>query len=147
MFGPRLLGLGVASVVLTVWIDHHRDVVEHEGHQIHLGFRGLFYFPWLAVEIIKANLDVARIILSPKMNIQPHIFKTKATQHTETGRTTYANSITLTPGTVTLSTAEDGSFEIHVITDAARRDVESLVMDKRCSALEGLPKKAKGAVS
>jgi multicomponent Na+:H+ antiporter subunit E len=65
------------------------------------------------------------------------VFATKATQRTETGRTTYANSITLTPGTVTLSTTPDGDFEIHVITDAARRDVETLSMDRRCSALEG----------
>lgn len=52
------------------------------------------------------------------------------------GRTTYANSITLTPGTVTLATEPDGLFTIHVITDGAREDVESLEMDKRCTALE-----------
>jgi len=140
MFEPLLLGLGVASVVLTVWIAHHMDVVDHEGHPIHLGFRGLFYFPWLALEIIKANLNVARIILSPKMNIQPHIFKTKASQRSDVGLTTYANSITLTPGTVTITMEDDSTFEVHALTHAAREGVESLEMDRRCTAMEGMSK-------
>lgn len=140
MFEPLLLGLGVASVVLTVWIAHHMDVVDHEGHPIHLGFRAGFYFPWLGFEIIKANLDVAKIILSPKMNIQPHIFKTKASQLSDVGLTTYANSITLTPGTVTISMDDEARFEVHALTHAARQGVETLEMDRRCSAMEAMDK-------
>ena len=79
---------------------------------------------------------MAKVILNPKLPIHPHVFDTKATQKTEVGRTTYANSITLTPGTVTLATEPGGLFTIHVITDDARRGVEDLEMDKRCTALE-----------
>ncbi|HEY9163436.1 MAG TPA: Na+/H+ antiporter subunit E [Magnetovibrio sp.] len=138
IFTPLLLGLGLASIVVTLWLAHRMDVIDHEGHPIHLAPHALIvYWPWLAWQIVKSNWDMAKVILTPKMPIHPHVFTTKATQHTETGRTTYANSITLTPGTVTLSTSPDGTFEVHVITDGARRDVESLEMDKRCSALEG----------
>jgi len=140
IFEPLLLGLGVASVLLTVWIAHHMDVVDHEGHPVHLGLRGLFYFPWLFFEIVKANLDVAKIILSPKMNIQPHIFKTKASQVSDVGLTTYANSITLTPGTVTIAMNNDTTFEVHALTVAAREGVETLEMDRRCTAMEGMEK-------
>jgi len=140
MFEPLLLGLGVASVVLTVWIAHHMDVIDHEGHPIHLSFRGIFYFPWLAFEIVKANIDVARIILSPKMNIQPHTFTTKASQKSDVGLTAYANSITLTPGTVTISMDEASTLEVHALSVAAREGVESLDMDRRCSAMEGISK-------
>ncbi|HEY9079969.1 Na+/H+ antiporter subunit E [Magnetovibrio sp.] len=140
MFEPLLLGLGIASVVLTVWIAHQMDVVDHEGHPIHLGVRGIFYFPWLAIEIVKANLDVTRIILSPKMNIQPHIFKTKASQLSDVGLTAYANSITLTPGTVTITMEDDATFEVHALTVAAREGVESLEMDRRCTAMEAMRK-------
>ncbi len=138
---PLLIGLGIASVVLTVWIAHRMDVVDHEGHPIHLGPRALVYFPWLGIEIIKANWDVAKIILSPKMNIQPHIFKTKASQKSDVGLATYANSITLTPGTVTITMDDDGIFEIHALTHAAREGVETLEMDSRCTAMEGMSKR------
>lgn len=137
---PLLMGLGLASVVLTVWIAHRMDVVDHEGHPIHLGPRGLIYFPWLIYEVIKANWDVAKIILSPKMTIQPHIFKTKASQKSDVGLTTYANSITLTPGTVTITMDGDGMFEVHALTYAAREGVETLEMDRRCTAMEGMSK-------
>ncbi len=140
MFEPLLLGLGLASIVVTVWIAHRMDVVDHEGHPIHMGPRAVIYFPWLIWEIVKSNWDVAKIILSPKMKIQPHIFKTKASQLSDVGRTTYANSITLTPGTVTITMDNDGSFEIHALTDAAREGVESGDMDRRCTAMEGMKK-------
>lgn len=138
MFDPLLIGLGVASVILTVWIAHRMDVVDHEGHPVHMSPRALFYFPWLGWEIVKSNWDVAKIILSPKMNIQPHIFKTRASQLSDVGRTTYANSITLTPGTVTITMEDDGVFEIHALTDSAREGVETLDMDRRCTAMEGM---------
>ncbi|MFC1674184.1 Na+/H+ antiporter subunit E, partial [Pseudomonadota bacterium] len=89
-FTPLLLGLGVASVALSVWIAHRMDVVDHEGHPIHMGPRAVVYFPWLIKEIIVSNWDVAKVILSPKINIRPHVFFTKAGQLTEVGRTTYA---------------------------------------------------------
>ena len=140
MFEPLLLGLGVVSVLLTVWIAHRMDVVDHEGHPIHLGIRAPTYFLWLALEIVKSNWDVAKIILSPKMNIQPQIFKTKGLQQSDVGLTTYANSITLTPGTVTITMEDDGLFEVHALTDAAREGVETNEMNRRCSAMEGMVK-------
>lgn len=136
-FEPLLLGLGVASVVVTVWLAHRMDVADHEGHPIHLAPHALLiYWPWLFWQIVKSNWDVAKLILSPQMPIRPHVFTTKATQASEVGRTTYANSITLTPGTVTLAAHADGSIEVHAIDDAAREGVEALDMDRRCTHLE-----------
>ena len=140
LFEPLLIGLGVASVVLTVWIAHVMDVVDHEGHPVHLGFRGISYFPWLGLEIIKSNWDVAKIILRPKLKIQPQTFTTKASQMSDVGLATYANSITLTPGTVTISMDDGNRFLVHALTDAAREGVETLDMDRRCTAMEGMSK-------
>ena len=140
-FDPLLMGLGLGSVFVVVFTAIRMDVVDHEGHPVHLGPRALVYFPWLVFEITKANWDVAKIILSPKMNIQPHIFKTKASQKSDVGLTTYANSITLTPGTVTIVMDDDGVFEIHALTQAAREGVENLEMDRRCTAMEGMSKR------
>ena len=139
-FTPVLLILGALSVMVTLWIAHRMDVVDHEGHPVHMGPRAILYFPWLAKEIALANWDTAKIILSPKMDIKPQVFKTKASQLSDVGRTTYANSITLTPGTVTIAMEEDGTFEVHALNDAFREGVESGEMDLRCTATEGMSK-------
>lgn len=136
-FEPLLMGLGLASVALTVWLAHRMDVADHEGHPIDLALHALLiYWPWLCWQICKSNWDVAKLILNPKMPIHPHVFTTQASQLSEVGRTTYANSITLTPGTVTLATHPNGKFDIHAIDDAARDGVETLEMDRRCTAFE-----------
>ncbi len=142
MFEPLLIGLGVASIVLTIWIARHMDVVDHEAHPVHFGIRALLYYPWLTKEIIIANIDVAKVILSPKMKIQPHVFTVKASQLSDIGRTTYANSITLTPGTVTIAMTEGRDVvEVHALTGAARAGVESNEMNRRCTAMEGMTQK------
>ena len=61
-FVTLLLSLGVVSVAFVVWIAHRMDVIDHEGHPTHLTIRALLYWPWLIVEIIKANIDVAGAI-------------------------------------------------------------------------------------
>lgn len=138
-FTPLLLGLGVASVLFVVWIARRMDVVDHEGHPVHLGMRAVFYWVWLCKEIVKANIDVARLILNPKMPIYPHVFPAKASQKSELGRVVYANSITLTPGTVTIA-LDDNDMSIHAITQAAADGVTSGDMDRRVSRIEELSK-------
>lgn len=141
-FEPLLLSLGLASILVTVAIAHRMDAIDHEGHPIHLAVKTIFlYWPWLLWQIAKSNWDVAKIVLSPKMPIRPHVFDTPASQKTEVGRTIYANSITLTPGTVTLATLPDGTFTVHALNDAMREGVENLDMDNRCTALEGKDEK------
>ena len=133
-FEPLLLGLGLASVVVSVWLAHRMDVADHEGHPVHVApFTIGVYWPWLVWQIIKSNWDVAKLILNPKMPLRPHVFSTQASQKTEVGIALYANSITLTPGTVTLATHPDGPVEVHAIDDKARKGVESLNMDKQCT--------------
>ncbi|NQV57033.1 MAG: Na+/H+ antiporter subunit E [Rhodospirillales bacterium] len=133
---PLLVGLGIASSLLVVFIAHRMDLADHEGHPIHLGSGAVTFWPWLAWEIIKANIDVARIILSPKMPISPVIFKVRASQLTEVGQVTYANSITLTPGTVTVD-VEGEEFTVHAITREAAAELKNGRMDRRTCRMEG----------
>ena len=134
-FLTLLLSLGVVSVAFVVWIAHRMDVIDHEGHPIHLTIRALFYWPWLIVEIIKANIDVARVIVRRRMPINPSVIEVKATQETELGQVIYANSITLTPGTVTIDIDKDIVI-VHALTRSAAEDLESGGMDRRVTALE-----------
>jgi multicomponent Na+:H+ antiporter subunit E len=135
-FEPLLLTFGVASCLVVVWVAHRMDVVDREGHPIHLGLRMIGYWLWLAVEIVKANIDVAKCIVDPRLHIRPNLFWTKASQHSELGQVIYANSITLTPGTITMRVT-GGRILVHALTTEAAAGVETGDMDRRVSALEG----------
>lgn len=86
--------------------------------------RILFYLPWLFVQIIIASLQVARIVLSPKLSIQPVMFRFHQPLPNNIARTTLANSITLTPGTVTIDVLGD-EYLVHALTDEARAGLET----------------------
>lgn len=133
---PLLLGLGAVSCTLVVYIAHRMDVIDHEGHPSHLSVKILPYWAWLCWEIVKANFDVAKVILSPKMPISPVMFKTRASQSQELGQVIYANSITLTPGTVTIA-LEDGVLEVHALTIEGAKGVLSGEMDKKICIVKG----------
>jgi len=70
-------------------------------------------------EILVANLHVARIILTPSLPISPIMVHYRSTQKTDLGRALYANSITLTPGTITVSLSVFGDYVVHAIDDAS----------------------------
>ena len=135
-FLALILALGIASIVLVVWIAHRMDVVDHESHPIHMAFKGLIYFPWLMWEIVKANIDVALAIIKGKNAIAPKTMRVTASQRSDVGLVTYANSITLTPGTVTVYVDGD-MFLVHALTNGSADGLETGDMDKRVTALEG----------
>lgn len=78
-------------------------------------FWTLVYIPVFFYYIIKANFDVVYRALHPKMPIKPGIVKIKTTLKTESGITALANSITLTPGTLTVDLTDDGFLYVHWI--------------------------------
>ncbi len=133
---PLLLGLGVASVVLVLIVAHRMQVIDREGHPIHLVFKALIYWPWLMKEIVLANIDVAKAILRYPVGVSPDVFEVTATQKSELGRVIYANSITLTPGTVTIA-LEDERLTVHALTEVAEDGLKTGEMDRRVSWLEG----------
>ena len=98
--------------------------------------RSVPYLPWLVLEILKANLDVAKAILAPRPAIQPRLLSAPTSQKTDLGQVIYANSITLTPGTVTLDLRE-GRVLVHALTEASAAGVLSGEMDAKVTKLEG----------
>ena len=64
-YTPFIISLGIASSALVVLVTLRMDVADREGHPIHLTWRALPYWSWLILEIIKANIDVAKQIVSP----------------------------------------------------------------------------------
>ena len=134
---PLLLGLGVVSVIASVFVAWRMRILDREGHPIHLIFRGFSYWPWLAKEIVVANVDVAKAILGIQGGkVEPTLFHIPAPQKTELGRVIYANSITLTPGTVTVGITES-ELTIHALTPGAREGLATGEMSRRVTAFEG----------
>ncbi|MDA0652841.1 MAG: Na+/H+ antiporter subunit E [Proteobacteria bacterium] len=135
-YTPFIMSLGIGSCALVVLVTLRMDVADHEGHPIHLTWRGLTYWPWLMIEIFKANIDVAKLILSPNLGITPTLIRVKASQTSDLGQVIYANSITLTPGTISIDVA-NGEILVHALS---REGAEALLdgeMDRRVTRMVG----------
>ena len=132
-YNPLLLSLGLLSCALCLYVTWKANFIDNEGLPLHLLVRLPVYTIWLFKEIIKANIDTAKIIILNNPN--PQNFRVKSSQKTEAGRVMYANSITLTPGTVTTQLDED-ILEVHALTAEMAADVKSGQMDKMVTWLE-----------
>lgn len=137
-FTAFLLAAGIGSALAVVWFARRMDVVDREGHPIHLGPMALIYWPWLLKEIVKSAWDVSKIILDPKLPISPTLVRFKPTQTSDVGLVIHAQSITLTPGTITIE-AGPQEFLVHGLTCAGAEGVIGSEMDRRVSACEGRP--------
>ena len=138
MTKPLILAFGAASIALTTLLSVRLQLTDLEGAPLGALIRGPIYLPWLLKEILIANLDVCRRILDPRLPIAPKVFRTRGSQLTDVGRVIYANSITLTPGTVTLR-LEGDSFTIHALTAEAADALPGSKMDRKATWVEGKP--------
>lgn len=134
-FTPFLVSAGVGCALAVVWFARRMDVVDREGHPIQLGARALVYWPWLLKEVVKSAWDVSRIILHPKLPISPTLVRFEPTQKTDVGLVIHAQSITLTPGTITIEAKPD-EFLVHGLTRAGALAVIDSEMDRRVTACE-----------
>ena len=136
IYTELLLGLGVLSCLVVVSVCCRMKIVDPEGHPNHLILGVLRYMPWLLWAITKANIDVARRIVHPRLPMAPRVIRVEASQKTHLGQVIYANSITLTPGTVAVET-DEGTIDVHALTREAAEDVRSGGMDRRVTDMEG----------
>ncbi len=135
-FTPFLLGVGAVASVLVVLFARRLDVVDRESHPPQSLSVMLTYWPWLAWEVVKSAWDVTKVILSPSLPISPTIVRVRPSQRSDVGRVIYANSITLTPGTVTIVAGRD-EFIVHAITRAGAESLVAGDMDRRVARVEG----------
>ncbi|MCH2481092.1 MAG: Na+/H+ antiporter subunit E [Gammaproteobacteria bacterium] len=134
-FDPLLLSLGLLSAATVSFVSRRMGIIDAEGQPLELMPGLLRYAPWLAKEIVRACIDVAWRIVQPSLPIQPTIIRVPANQRTVTGRVSFANSITLTPGTISLDVLEK-QIEVHALTAESAADLESGEMGKRVEHLE-----------
>lgn len=136
IFKPLLIGFAVGSVLVAVFVIKRMDSLDGDRVEVRLSpLRTVKYLMWLMVEIAKANWTVTKIILSRRMAIRQHLFTVPYTQETDLAQVIFANSITLTPGTITVET-EAGNFLVHAVAYSADDPAALAEMDRRVSATE-----------
>ena len=132
-YTPLILSLGVISCLLCVYLTIKGKFLDNETLPIYFFPRLIQYTLWLIKEILKSNIQTAKVIIMKSE--EPELFSVKATQKTNEGKVTYANSITLTPGTVTTQKKNE-IFEVHALKKNFGDDVRSSEMDKMVTWLE-----------
>lgn len=116
-FEPLLLWLGAISSFFVAYYFYDLLFPYMESSYIKVFFRFTKYVPWLMWEIVKANFHMLYIAFHPRMLdlIDPQIITFKTNLKSDIAITTLANSITLTPGTITVRADSDGVFQVHAI--------------------------------
>jgi multicomponent Na+:H+ antiporter subunit E len=135
-YTPVLIAVGAAVAAAGAAIAVRTRVVDEEGHPIHLAGGALTYFPWLLWEIAKAAWSVTKVILHPRLPISPTMTVVRASQRSKVGVATYANSITLTPGTITVGVRDD-ELTVHALVREGADDLEAGGMDSRVAQFDG----------
>lgn len=134
---PLILMLGVASVALTVYLAIRIERVYSLHSITRIFLRVPRYMLWVSWEVVKTTIDVVKCIWLPQhYPISPTLSKVPMTQTTRLGKTIYANSITLTPGTVSVRFEEDGKLLVHALTADSMNDLKAGGMDSRVTDLE-----------
>lgn len=138
IYTPMIVGFGVVSSLIAVAVVARMNRVD--GDRLFLNRLHPLKFPlylvWLLKEIAKANWAVTKIVMSPTMPIRQHLFSVRHSQKTDLGQVIFANSITLTPGTITVETEPDW-FLVHALAYTHDTMGELGDMDARVTATEG----------
>lgn len=134
-YNPITLSLGALSIAITVWASIKIGAVDSEGHPLELLTRSPRYALWLLIEMVQANIAVVRQILTRKLP-SPGIQHFDTTGLDDLGRVIYANSVTLTPGTLTIDISDD-CLVVHALDKNSLADMEAGNMHRQVKNLMG----------
>ncbi len=131
-----LVSAGAVSAAVCVYAVLRAQIIDREGQPFELLPRTLIYYPWLIAEIVKSAWAVTRIILQPSLPISPTMTVVHAKQKLPSGIATFGNSITLTPGTITVGVAGK-ELTVHALVKDGARELEAGEMNARVAQFEG----------
>jgi len=132
IFEPLLLGMGAFSSLLVAYYFKDLLFQSLEPGDIKVFFRFIKYVPWLIWEIVKANFHLVYLVFHPRMHdlIDPQIVIFKTNLKSDLAITTLANSITLTPGTITVTADNEGVFRVHAIDREMAEALPGAMLEK-----------------
>jgi len=133
LFKPLLVGLGLFSCLLSLWLAKRMGFFRHV-----MPLRAMLRLPalwwWVLREVVKSSLEVTRVVLSPSLSIQPEVVEFTSSEKTDSGKVILGNSITLSPGTVTIDVHQDRLL-VHCLTANSARGLRSGEADRRVARL------------
>jgi multicomponent Na+:H+ antiporter subunit E len=142
----KYLIFGLVSAAMVTFVT--QDLLEpQEGQRktpssmtafLKAGWRIFSYFVWLVCEIVQSNLQVAYIVLHPKLPIEPGLLRFRTRLRSQVGHVILANSITLTPGTITVDLS-DGTYLVHALVPGAAASLLEAKMQSKLEAIFGEP--------
>jgi multicomponent Na+:H+ antiporter subunit E len=138
-YDPWFVWSGLALSVAVFAFCRAKGIADAEGFPVGLLRRAALYWPWLALQIWKSGLRVTRIVLHPELPISPTLVRVDALQDTAVGLTTYGNSITLTPGTLTVEATEQGrTLWVHALEREGAEGFADDEMNRRVAWFEAV---------
>lgn len=129
VYTPLILGLGLLSCTIAIYLAYRMGFFARGVFSLHVSARLPRFWAWLLIEIVKANFQVAAAVLFPARRVSPAVIDIR-TGGGPIAQTLLANSITLTPGTVTLDVHE-GRLRVHCLTATAMRELQDGEMERR----------------
>lgn len=134
-FKAILLILGAISCLFVTYLSVRLKIYSSTNDRLKFNLRLPLYAPWLLVEIIKSNIHVAKLVLSPRSLLQPQTLTTQPSQKTNTGIAVHANSITLTPGTISVDINDSGIL-VHALSDHTAQGIIDKEIDTQVTKHE-----------
>ena len=129
-----LLGLGALSCVLTIWVVRRMGYFEEETFAFHYDWRLLGFWGWLSREVVLSSIEVARVVLRRKVDVEPKVVDIDGSGLGPVDLALLGNSITLTPGTLTLDVYE-GRLLVHALTPEGAAALQRGEMQRRVAEL------------
>lgn len=134
LYKPLLLTLGLLSCALTVIVVRRMEFFDKETYSLKPNLKLLRYWFWLLKEITHSSIAVTKVILNPSLPISPRVVSVTAPSDQSFDQVILGNSITLTPGALTLDIHE-GTLRVHTLTDEGARALLSGEMLERVERL------------
>jgi multicomponent Na+:H+ antiporter subunit E len=134
LFKPLLLMLGLFSCTLTFLLVRRMGYFDNEFFALRFSWKLFSYWAWLGREVFRSSLQVARVVIDPKLPINPRTVEIKSNSGHLVDQVILANSITLTPGTLALD-LHDGVIKVHSLTEEGARELLAGEMNRRVDGL------------
>jgi len=132
---PLITSLGLVSVIFVVLLSRRMNLLDNEAIPFQLSRRLPAYYLWLIKQIILSNIDVVRRVWSGPNSLSPQVADVKIDELSDMAKVIYANSITLTPGTVVLD-LKGQNIRVHSISKEGMDSLLEGELGRRIGRLE-----------
>ena len=133
-FQPLLLSFGVISTLIVVYVLHRMNKMDNQPKSLGTGYRSLYYFAWLIGQIVQSSIHVTKLIWGAPKNVNPSLEKVSMKNLPKDKQVLYANSITLTPGTLSVDLNEE-EVTVHALQKKSINQLKKGSMESKITSL------------